>query len=77
MKQIAFAVALSAFGFAAASPAHADFMVVQFGSGHCEVWHDSSDDPAGASWRKIAYGLPSWSAAMAALDAARAQDVCP
>jgi hypothetical protein len=77
MKQIAFAIALSAFGIAASNPARADFMVVQFGSGHCEVWHDSSDDPAGAGWRKLAYGLPSWSAAISALDAARAQDVCP
>lgn len=77
MKQIAFAIALSALGIAASSPARADYTVIRFAGGHCEVWHDSSDDPAGAGWRKIAYGLPSWSAAMSALDAARAQDICP
>ena len=77
MKQIAFAIAMSAFGIAASNPARADYTVIQFSAGHCEVWHDSSTDPWGAGWRKIAIGLPSWSAAMAALDAARAQDVCP
>jgi hypothetical protein len=77
MKQIAFAVALSALGLAASSPARADYTVIQFATGHCEVWHDSSDDPAGAGWRKLAIGLPSWDAAMSALDAARMQDVCP
>lgn len=77
MKQIAFAIALSAFSLAASSSARADYTVIQFASGHCEVWHDSSDDPAGAGWRRIAYGLPSWDAAMSALDAARAEDVCP
>lgn len=77
MKQIAFAVALSALGVAASGSARADYTVIQFSSGHCEVWHDSSDNPAGAGWRKLAIGLPSWSAATMALDAARAQDVCP
>ncbi len=76
MKQIALAVALSALGVAASNPARADYTVIQFASGHCEVWHDSSDDPAGAGWRKLAIGLPTWSAAMSTLDAARAQDVC-
>ena len=77
MKQIAFAIALSALGVAASTPASADYTVIQFASGHCEVWHDSSDDPAGAGWRKLAIGLPTWSAAMSTLDTARAQDVCP
>ena len=77
MKQIAFAIAVSAFGLAASSPARADYTLIQFASGHCEVWHDSSDNPAGAGWRKLVYGLPSWSAAMDTLDAARAHNVCP
>ncbi len=77
MKQAAFAAALTALGIAASSSARADYTVIQFASGHCEVWHDSSDDPAGAGWRKLAIGLPTWSAAMSMLDAARAQDLCP
>jgi hypothetical protein len=77
MRQIAFAIALSAFGIAASNPARADYTVIQFSSGHCEVWHDSSDNPWGVGWRRLAFGLPTWSAAMATLDAARVQDLCP
>ena len=77
MKRLSVAVAVLACGFAASSPARADFTVIQFASGHCEIWHDSRDDPWGAGWRKIAIGLPTWWAASAAIDAAREQDVCP
>ena len=45
MKCLAFAIGLFALGFAATTPARADFAVIQFGSGHCEIWWDSSDNP--------------------------------
>jgi hypothetical protein len=74
---IAIGLLAMALGFAASTPALADFAVVQFGNGHCQIWRDSESNPWGADWRKIAIGLPSWSAAAAVLDTARAQDVCP
>jgi len=77
MKRLAFAIGLLALGLAASSPAHADYAVVQYGNGHCQIWWDSSDNPWGTDWRKIMIGLPSWSAADVALDSARAQGVCP
>lgn len=77
LKYLGFAVFILAIGFAASAPARADFAVVQFGDGYCRIWHDSGADPWGATWRKIAIGLPTWSAAESALDSARAQDVCP
>ena len=79
MNRMAFATGLLtlALGFAASTPARADFAVVQFGNGHCQIWWDSSDDPWGADWRKIMVGLPDWDAAAAALYSARAQSVCP
>jgi len=79
MNRLAFATGLLAItlGMAAATPAHADFAVVQFESGHCQIWWDSGANPWGAGWKKIAIGLPDWSAARAALSAARSQDVCP
>jgi len=79
MNRLASAIGLLALalGFAAATPARADYAVVQFGNGHCQIWWDSSADPWGAGWRKIVVGLPSWSAASAALYSARSQDVCP
>jgi len=77
MKYVSFATGLLMFGFAVATPAHAVFAVVQFGSGRCEIWWDSGDNPWGDTWRKIAVGLPDWSAASIALDSARAQNLCP
>jgi hypothetical protein len=77
MKKLGFATSLLMLGFVVATPARADFAVVQFGSGHCQIWRDSGDNPWGDTWRKIAIGLPDWSAASIALDGARAQSVCP
>ncbi len=79
MNRLAFATSLLAatLGTPAATPARADFAVVQFASGHCQIWWDSGANPWGAGWKKIAIGLPDWRAARAALSAARSQDVCP
>jgi hypothetical protein len=79
MNRFAFATGLLALtlGFAASTPARADFAVVQFGNGRCQIWWDSSADPWGTAWRKISIGLPDWDAAEAALYSARALSVCP
>ncbi|MGA8612289.1 MAG: hypothetical protein WB760_11320 [Xanthobacteraceae bacterium] len=77
MKFLAFAIGLFALGFSASTPTRADFAVVQFDGGHCQIWWDSSDNPCGDTWKKIAVGLPDWSAASIALDNARAQNLCP
>jgi hypothetical protein len=76
MKQLIFAVGLLAIGFVASTPARADYAVVQFGDGYCRIWWDSLDNPWGASWSKLAVGLPSHLAAQAVLDSALAQGVC-
>jgi hypothetical protein len=78
MNRFAFAAGLLAvtLGLAAATPARADFAVVQFASGYCKIWWDSSADPWGARWKKIAIGLPDWDAARATLSAARSQGLC-
>jgi hypothetical protein len=44
MKRLAFAIGVLALGFAAATPARADFAVVKFSSGYCRVW---TETPAG------------------------------
>jgi hypothetical protein len=77
MKCFGFAISLLALGFAATTPASADFAIVQFGNGHCQIWWDSLDNPWGDNWRKIAVGLPDWPTASIALDNARAQNFCP
>jgi hypothetical protein len=45
MKRLALAVGLLAFGFTAASPARADFAVVEFNSGYCRIWTDTVFGP--------------------------------
>ncbi len=37
MKLLAFAIGRFALGFAATTPARADFALIQFGAGHCEI----------------------------------------
>ncbi len=76
MKCFAFTIVLLALGFAASSPARADYAVVQFGDGWCQVWWDSGDTPWGVDWRKLAIGLPTRYAAELALADARAQAIC-
>ena len=68
MKQLAFAVAVLAVGFAASTPARADYAVVRLDDGWCKIWWDSADNPWGVGWTKIAYGLPDWLTASAALE---------
>jgi hypothetical protein len=77
MKSLALATALAAISLTASTSARADFAVVQFGGGDCQIWWDSGANPWGAGWSKIAIGLPNWDAAEAALYSARAQSVCP
>jgi hypothetical protein len=75
--KLPFVISLLALGVAASTPARADFAVVQFGDGHCQIWWDSAANPWGDNWQKIAVGLPDWPAAAAALDSARSQNLCP
>ncbi len=76
MKRLAFAVAVLAVGFAASTPARADYAVVRLDDGWCKIWWDSADNPWGVGWTKSAYGLPDWLTASAALATARSQGAC-
>ena len=73
---LAFAAGVLALGLAVSTPARADFAVVRYADGHCQIWWDSADDPWGAGWSKIAIGLPDSTAAHIALDNAIAQQIC-
>jgi hypothetical protein len=76
MKRLAFAIVVLALGFAASTPARADYAVVKLGDGWCKIWWDSGATPWGDDWTKIAIGLPDWLMASAALNTARSQGVC-
>jgi hypothetical protein len=77
MKRLAFALGLLALGSVAAAPARADFAVVKFETGYCQIWWDSAANPWGPGWTKIAAGLPDYTTAWAVLANAVAQRVCP
>ena len=76
MKLTALALGLLAAGFVATTPAHADFAVVQFGDGYCQIWWDSAGTPWGSGWSKVAVGLPDYGVAQAVLDDAIMQGAC-
>jgi hypothetical protein len=81
MKRLAFAVGVAALGatalgFAATTPARADYAVVRLDNGWCKIWWDSGATPWGVGWSKIAIGLPDWLSAEATLDTARSQGTC-
>ena len=76
MKRLAFAFSVLALGFAASTPARADYALVKFESGFCRIWWDSAGNPLGVGWIKVAVGLPDYEAAVLALNMAVGQGVC-
>ncbi len=76
MRRRILVLAALALAFAATTPACADYAVVQLQDGWCKVWWHSGATPWGVGWTKVAFGLPDWPAASAALDTARSQGVC-
>ena len=76
MKHSALVLGVLAIGLAAATPARADFAVVQFGDGFCQIWSDTTATPWGTGWTKLAVSLPDWDVAHAALDNAIVQGAC-
>jgi hypothetical protein len=63
------------FGLATPTPVRADYAVVQFADGYCEIWWDSGATPWGVNWSKLALA-PDWPAAEAARAAARYDGTC-
>jgi hypothetical protein len=76
-----YALALSATvvaltsSLAAPTPARADYAVVRFADGNCQIWSNAGDIPWGTNWSKIAI-TPDWSMAQAALDQAIQGGAC-
>jgi hypothetical protein len=79
MRRYALALAILpavlACSLAALTPARADYAVVQFDDGYCQIWSNAADTPWGTNWIKLAI-TPDWSMAQQALDDAIANRVC-
>ena len=75
MKRLSLASAILTLGFAAAAPARADYTVVRFETGYCQLWWDGSATPWGVNWTKLAI-TPDWASANSALNAAIANGAC-
>jgi hypothetical protein len=54
MKRFVFAVGVLALGFAASTPARADFSVVRFELGFCRIWWNNGINPIGTGWTRVA-----------------------
>jgi hypothetical protein len=75
MKRLVFAVGVLALGFAASTPARADFSVVRFELGFCRIWWNNGINPIGTGWTRVATA-PDFSGAWAAQDAAVKKGKC-
>jgi len=75
MKRLAFGIGILALGFAAATPARADYAVVKFADGYCQIWWNATATPWGDNWTKIAIA-PDWQSAWNALSAAISNRTC-
>jgi hypothetical protein len=82
MKRLAFAAGLLVLGIAAATPARADFAVIEFNSGYCRVWTDTAFGPQDGRflpfwslWGWI-HSFPTWAMADAAMHRAVAHHRC-
>jgi hypothetical protein len=75
MKRFVFAVGVLALGFAASTPARADFSVVRFESGFCRIWWNNSANPIGTGWARVATA-PDFMGAWVAQDAAVKKGKC-
>lgn len=75
MKGLAFGIGILALGFAATTPARADYALVRFNDGFCKIWWDAAATPWGDGWAKIAI-TPDWPTAWAALNTAISAGTC-
>ena len=75
MKRFALAAGLLALSLAAATAARADYAVVRYQDGYCQIWWDGAATPWGVDWTKLAL-TPDWASADSALYAATAAGAC-
>ena len=73
MKRLIFSIGLLALSFVAAPPARADFAVIRFADGRCEILWAAAWIPRGYRWIAV---TPDWWSAQIARDWAITNGVC-
>jgi hypothetical protein len=75
MKRLVFLTGVLILGFAATTPARADYALLRWTDGTCQIWWQAAANPWGAGWAKVAVA-PDFAAASAAFDAAVRAGTC-
>jgi hypothetical protein len=75
MKRLVLLTGVLILGFAATTPARADYALVRWTDGTCRIWWQAAATPWGAGWAKVAVA-PDFAAASAAFDAAVRAGTC-
>jgi hypothetical protein len=68
MNRLTSVLCAAAWFALAATPAQADYDVVRWGDGTCQVWNNGGGAPWGSEWRRVAIGMPTWGDALDVLD---------
>ena len=78
MKPLSLAFAALVVTLFAASPARADYSIVQWNSGDCTIWDEFGwyRDPVGDGWARVVVGIPSRSEANRVLEGMYRQGMC-
>jgi hypothetical protein len=75
MKFCALGIVILVSGLVAVTPARADFSLIRFADGHCEIWWGAYAAPLSAGWIKLGI-TPDWWSAQVLRDEALLHGAC-
>ncbi len=76
MKRLSVALCATVMGIAAASPALADYEIIGFEDGRCEIWQQGPSRPWGDRWVVLASDIPDHRAALQLRDVLYRDRIC-
>jgi len=76
MRRSILAACAVALVFAAASPARADWRIIQWFYGDCKIWFDKGIPPFGGGWRTLSGPIPDYGTAYHVLQGFYDRRVC-
>jgi hypothetical protein len=76
MTRLSIALCATVLGVAAATPALADYEIIGFEDGRCEIWQQGPSWPWGDSWVVLASDIPDHQAAVHVRNALYRERIC-